>query len=328
MSGAFAQWQPRYAEHRVPTFPVAITPEHKKPMVKHFDRIGVRYSKQLALRFPASGAFAFAAGRRSGLTVIDLDTRDERKVTEALATYGPTPFLVRTPRKGFHLYYRHNGEPRRVRHGDSLDLLGGGMVIAPPSDAPAGGYEIIEGTLADLDRLPVMRFPAKLRSNPAHDIASGRRNDALFRFALEQVRHVDNLDALLDVVRTRNLGCDVPLPDTEVERIVKSSWRYEQEGRNLMGRGAAVVTEHRVIDALAIASDPDAAFLFLILRRHHWGRHFVVANAMADGLRWNRKRFAAARTRLVELGLLREVQPAKRHAPAVYSFRVVDFDHQ
>jgi hypothetical protein len=219
MSGAFAQWQPRYAAHGVATFPVEITPERKRPMVNHFDRIGVRYSGQLALKFPASDSFAFSAGRRNGLTVIDLDTRDERTVADALAEYGPTPFMVRTPRKGFHLYYRHNNEPRRVRHGDCLDMLGGGMVIAPPSTAPAGRYEIIQGGLDDLDRLPVARVDKvesiEARRHTNDRIPHGKRDDTLFRRLLREVRHVDDFDTLLDIARTLNMDCDPPLTDTQ-----------------------------------------------------------------------------------------------------------------
>ena len=44
---------------------------------------------------------------------------------------------------------------------------------------------------------------------PKHDIIpNGRRNDTLFHFALEQAPNVDDLDALLDVVRTRNMDCE------------------------------------------------------------------------------------------------------------------------
>ena len=38
MTGLFAEWQPRYAEHRVATFPV----EGKRPCVRAWDRVGLR----------------------------------------------------------------------------------------------------------------------------------------------------------------------------------------------------------------------------------------------------------------------------------------------
>lgn len=327
MSGTFARWQPRYAEHGVATFPAEILPNRKKPKVSRADRIGLRYSAQLALKFPEADAFAFYAGPRSGITVVDLDTSDESMVGDVFAKYGPTSFVVRTPsRNGFHLYYRHGGEPRRVGHGASLDMLGSGIVIAPPSQAPAGRYQIIGGTLEDLDHLPTLLLqdnkpkpsePARPNMRTVHE---GERNDALFRFALRQVKFVDSFDALVDVVRTRNLELDVPLEDEEVMRVCQKPWQYEQEDRNLLGRGGAIVTEHSVVDQLK--TDPHALALLDILKRHHWGREFVIANSMADSLEWPRRQFKSARSRLIEMGLVEEVRPKGRRTPAAYKLRL------
>jgi hypothetical protein len=93
--------------------------------------------------------------------------------------------------------------------------------------------------------------------------------------------------------------------------------RYEQEGRNLVGRGHSVVTPHAVIDEL-IGESQDAFVLLTLLQRHHWGRSFVLANAMADQLGWSRKRFAATRTLLQGLGFIKLVVPASFRSPAVY----------
>jgi hypothetical protein len=51
---------------------------------------------------------------------------------------------------------------------------------------------------------------------------------------------------------------------------------------------------HRLIDEL-IGESQDAFILHTLLKRHHWGRDFAVANAMADQLGWTRKRFAGRR---------------------------------
>ena len=58
MSGVFAEWQPRYAQHRVATFPV----ENKIPCVRNWKKVGLRASTQLALKFAASDAFGFQCG--------------------------------------------------------------------------------------------------------------------------------------------------------------------------------------------------------------------------------------------------------------------------
>jgi hypothetical protein len=51
---------------------------------------------------------------------------------------------------------------------------------------------------------------------------------------------VDDFESLLDAMRTRNMYCQPPLADDVVVAKAMSAWRYEQEGRNLVGRGRAV----------------------------------------------------------------------------------------
>jgi len=321
MSGTFAQWQPRYAEHHVATFPAEILPERKKPKVSHADRVGLPYSAQLALRFPEADAFAFYAGPRSGITVVDLDTSDESMVADAFAMYGPTPFVVRTPsRKGFHLYYRHSGEPRRVRHGASLDMLGGGIVIAPPSQAPAGRYQIIAGTLEDLDHLPRLRQDNKLDEQTRSTdelIHEGKRHDELKDRLAEEVWHTDDFDSFLDRAMTiGTMHMVPPIGTEEVTDLAKWYWERKAKGQ-LWRRGHRHWTE----DAADLARvDRDAGAVLTVLRVEHPGENhrFVVANAMAKMLRMDRKRFAAKRDKLQAMGLIRLVKPATITEPALY----------
>jgi hypothetical protein len=92
------------------------------------------------------------------------------------------------------------------------------------------------------------------------------------------------------------MDCEPQLTDDVLISTAKSAWRYEREGRNLVGRARSVVTPHSVIDEL-IGEHQDAFVLLTLFQRYHWGRSFVLANAMADQLGWSRKRFAAARRR-------------------------------
>ena len=113
------------------------------------------------------------------------------------------------------------------------------------------------------------------------------------------------------------MDCEPQLGDDVIVSTANSAWRYEQGGRNLVGRGRAVVTPHALIDEL-IGESQDAFILFTLLQRHHWGRSFVLANAMADQLGWTRKRFASARTLLQVLGFIQMVAPASFRSPAIY----------
>jgi Bifunctional DNA primase/polymerase, N-terminal/Primase C terminal 1 (PriCT-1) len=316
--GIFTKWQPHYAERRIATFPVG---NDKKPQIRRWNQLGLTGSAKLAQRFTESNAFGFQPGPRSRVTVLDVDTHDENILSDALSEHGETPFIVRTG-GGYHAYYRHNGERRHIRpfHEKPIDILGGGFIVAPPSIAEKGTYQLIAGTLDDLANLPPIHLVLdKLRAEAR--IYAGTRNDTLFILALEQARYADEFDALLDAMRTRNMDCEPQMPDADVVKVAQSAWRYEQEGRNLIGRGRSLVTTHSLIDEL-IGESQDAFILFTLLRRHHWGRDFVAANAMADQLGWTRKRFAEARGVLVLLGLIEEVIPAGYRTPAVFKFGV------
>ena len=72
MSGVFAEWQPRYAEHGVATFPV----ENKIPRVRSWQKLGLNGSSQLAMKFPDADAFGFQCGARNRITLIDIDSDD------------------------------------------------------------------------------------------------------------------------------------------------------------------------------------------------------------------------------------------------------------
>ena len=74
---------------------------------------------------------------------------------------------------------------------------------------------------------------------------------------------------------------------------------------------------HALIDEL-IGESQDAFVLLTLLQRHHWGRSFVLADAMADQLGWTRKRFAAAGSLLQALGFIQMVTPANFRSPAIY----------
>ena len=153
MTGRFAEWQPRYAERGIATLPVDA--DRKAPTVKRPERFGIPASTQLIRRFPEANALGFITGQRNNISVLDVDSDDERVLTDALSRHGHTPFIVRTASGKFHAYYRHNGERRRIRPfaGLPIDVIGAGLIIAAPSENQRGTYQIIQGKLDDLDHL-------------------------------------------------------------------------------------------------------------------------------------------------------------------------------
>ena len=299
MNGIFSQWQPRYAERHIATFPVG---KDKKPCIRNWNKVGLKGSVSLAEKFPFIDALGFPLGPRSGITVMDVDTKDASLLNDFQSRYGASPFIVETG-GGYHAYYKYGGERRHVRPWGAhipVDILGGGYAVAPPSVAAKGHYKILHGTLEDLERLLPLRVMLDELRKP---IPTGTRNTSIFRTGLEQASHADDYETLLDVMRTRNMDCQTPLPDSEVVNAARSAWKYECEGRNLVGRGRAVVISHSLIDRL-IATNQDAYILLTTLKRHHWGRDFILSKPMAAKVGWTLKRWYSARNVLVRFGII------------------------
>jgi hypothetical protein len=147
--GLFGKYQPLYAEYGIPTFPVG---PDKKPLVSHYQKIGKNYSAQLSERFPHADAFGLVLGQRSGLTIVDVDTKDITILEKAQGRYGESNLIIETG-GGYHAYYRHGGEGRQIRADVLVDILGSGYAVAPPSITAKGQYRIVKGSLDSLHDL-------------------------------------------------------------------------------------------------------------------------------------------------------------------------------
>lgn len=185
--GCFATWQPLYAAVGIPTFPV----DGKKPLVSHYDRFGLGASAEIAKKFPAATAIGFMLGQHSGLTVVDVDSADDRVLADALDRHGRTPILVRSGSGNSQAWYRWNGENRLIRPEPHkpIDILGSGFIVAPPSHGAKSNYRFLEGGLDDLDHLPHLRgLPANANDEAARTapqdierVREGRRNFNLWQ---------------------------------------------------------------------------------------------------------------------------------------------------
>jgi Bifunctional DNA primase/polymerase, N-terminal len=254
---------------------------------------------------------------------VDIDTHSEAVLADAQRLYGPSPIIVQTG-GGYHAWYKHRGERRLIRPDPDkpIDILGGGFVIAPPSQVAKGEYRIIQGTLDDLDRLP-----------PLHCILDGlrwqrmREGDGRYvemrRACQREARYVDSADALLDWALTRNLDFMEPLSDREVMHAVDWVWTVQTEGRNWAGNQQIAIAAPRLRSLLSDGT-PDAIWLFMDLKLHHWGhKKFVLATrAMAARYGWGFRRFWAAREALVRLGLIEMLAESTSTKPALYAWGV------
>jgi hypothetical protein len=257
--------------------------------------------------------------RRNGITVLDVDSTDERILADAVNKHGHTPIVVRTGSGKFHGLYRHNNERRCLRAWDGLpiDLLGAGLAIAPPSVVAKGQYQIIEGHLDDLDHLPIMReledrLYASRASGPRPQKQGVGRNNDLWRPAMREAHHVDDFEQLLDRVETLNQEFIEPMQQAEVNKIATSAWGITERGENRFGRhGVWFPTDEA---AELIESAPDEYLLLSYLRaNNHPDSTFMVANGLADTLGWSRQRLAAARYSLIQRGYIWQLRGSNQY---------------
>jgi Bifunctional DNA primase/polymerase, N-terminal len=324
---SFRDWQHVYADHLIPTFPVQISPAGKKPMVSHYGRFGLRASSEIARKFPDATALGFMAGRRTGLTILDVDTSDERVLADALTRCGPTPVIVRSGSGNYQAWYRYNGEKRLIRpEPDSpIDILGSGFVVAPPSRGTKGEYQFIQGGLDDLDGLPTMRGgieiafpPLSPDLLPTKATAQGNRNNSLWRYCMQSAHFCDDFGSLLDVARTYNEPLLTPLSDDEVVKTAKSAWKKTQSGENWFGSHGARLS---VEDAGRLVGDPYVLALVIWLTAHNRpDAKFWIADGLKDQLDWSLYQLREARRRAVARGEIKRIRSHRLGKPAVYIF--------
>jgi len=333
VAGIFAGAQPKYAALGIATFPFDATEEIKRgPLVSHYHRMGLPASRQMALRFPDAPGLAAMAGVRNKFTIIDIDERGaagERLLADVQRQFGSSKVVVRTGSGGFHCYYLHNGETRKIRPDPRkpIDLIGGGPIVLPPTRGFRGNYEIIHGRVEDLAALEPIRAKSATVADSDIDLRSARnggRDKKFWPHVARQAHLVKSLDELIAVARELNELMAEPWSDTEADsEIVKRCkywWDKTQKGENWFGTGRHVRIDHALVDDLMMR-DPDAFQLLVYLRRHHWGRDFTLANETASQLPlsgskrgqvgWDRERFTNARQRLIGYGHLTLLHPPR-----------------
>jgi hypothetical protein len=319
--GTFGTWQSIYADKGIATFPVSIEGGEKKPAVTGYLDTSLEQSESLAQKHGEKDAFGFALGPKSNITVLDIDAPEENVLISAMDRHGESPIIVRSGSGNHHVWYRHSGEQRQIRpdSGEPIDILGGGYVIAPPSNGNQTHYEFIQGSLDDLDKLPALQRRDDSVVDPSF-VGIGNRNESLWQHCMRQAHHCDDLNALIDVARTFNEGFLSQLDDGEVIKAAKSAWKCTERGENRFGQtGSWSSTEE--VDWL-LPKDPYAYCLLQFLRAHNGpDREFFITNGLAEKLRWTRKRLSAARNNLIGYGYIRQTRAASQNGPALYRWQ-------
>jgi hypothetical protein len=331
-------WQPKYAAAGLWLFPL----HHgsKAPAVKGYLKAGPVASNRYAERFADRELFGFACGRKSGITILDIDTPNVKYLWTALDKHGRTPVVVETASGKYHAWYKWNGEGRHIRPWGHLpiDVLGGGYAVAPPSQMPGslrGRYSFITGGLEEIPNLPILREVddlgaarsiQKINGVPASDLvvagaAKGARSIGALNFALCEAPNCANQDELMDRVRAWGATCEPPLEEHKIMKAVQSAWKYETTGSNWV----AMAHANEIEDMISAGRAQQDAYLLLQWLRVKEGtnrdRPFWIATGLAKIFGWKPTRFRAAR-RLLEKSYIREVHHGNQFTgPSLFAWQ-------
>ena len=197
-------------------------------------------------------------GAKSGLVVLDVDPAHggDDSLIDLESRHGALPDTVeaQTGGGGRHLYFRHPGGvvPNKVGLAPGIDLRGdGGLIVAPPSTHPSGRRYVWEVShhpddvalaampdwLLHLVRGP--RAPAghslhHWRTLVSEGVSEGERNNSLASLVGHLLWHGVDVDVVLELMLCWNRArCRPPLPDAEVDSVVKSIHRLhvQEEAR-------------------------------------------------------------------------------------------------
>ena len=312
--GPFGEYANEFIQHAVPVIPVG-GEDGKIPRVKNYQRMGIKASKQLiaSKRFDDEN-IAFIAGKRSGITVLDIDDPSPKALNTALARFGESPIIVKTGSGKWHAYYRYNGEQRLIRPTENIDILGDGICVAPPSVRPDKNntaYEFVAGDLNDLSDLPFMdNVPddgLKMKPGPESSaIAKGERNSALFQFFLKSFAAGLSAETVYEQgLQFNRTSLEESLRITEVDKTFRSAKSYHIDGRNWCNQEARAIIQ--ACEERVLSSNPYAVHLLIKLRHAHGWRHghqFALANAAAEAWGWSLHKFREARRILEEHGFI------------------------
>jgi len=198
-------------------------------------------------QWPAANIGIATGSRSMGIFVVDQDEKNDQHGIQNFEKWIDDNYLmfsdtwtVRTPSGGKHTYFRSTMPVRgRVGWLPGVDIRGeGGYVVAPPSVSGGGSYEWItspmdiyqpispdedadvETLIQDINAKPSDGVPLTVPET----IIQGGRNDMLYKLACSlQAKGVSDV-AILATIRAENEAkCDPPLPDDEVEKLVKSA---------------------------------------------------------------------------------------------------------
>ncbi|MCK5788723.1 MAG: bifunctional DNA primase/polymerase, partial [Chlamydiia bacterium] len=185
-------------------------------------------------------------GEISDIFVVDIDGKDGQlsflNIIESGKDFLPKTLSARTGGGGFHMFFKYDSRIAKNKVGifPNIDIRSnGGQVVCFPSMHPNGKrYKWItvkNGGAKDPAVAPEWFITALLRGekpeqqtlNITGDIPTGQRNDTLYRCACKFINDGFTPKMLLDTVNAMNTErCEIPLPQSEINGIIKQAQKY------------------------------------------------------------------------------------------------------
>jgi putative DNA primase/helicase len=221
--------------------------------------------------------WAVATGEVSGIVVVDVDPRNggDQSLAAWTEVNGDLPVTLTTLTGGggYHYFFRYprDGGPvtNRPNFLPGVDFKSdGGYVLLPQARHKSGRQYAWRDQRTEVVSLPDTLLhavrnsatePKKIDTSDLTKIASGERNDTLFRLACRLRRQLndDRLAVEASVRAYNTFRCSPPLDEVEISKIIDSAWRQDHTDadiarmlttaagiRNLTDDGNA----HRLVD--------------------------------------------------------------------------------
>jgi len=212
---------------------IPIVKNDKKPLI---DWKQYQYKspslKEYKQWFETNRNVAVITGKASNITIIDIDNEEMLDIIKKfiLSSDFKKIGIVKTPRKGFHLYFSYTSELSTTTNPNlKIDIRNdGGYALLPPSKINDNPYVW-------------QNFPYKLIPIPAEllnylkspqriffteqNLQLGGRDEGLFHLAYYLVKGGMSFDEIFNVLRPYAKICKPPFPDKELKIKIESAFK-------------------------------------------------------------------------------------------------------
>ncbi|MGN7614022.1 bifunctional DNA primase/polymerase [Magnetococcales bacterium HHB-1] len=315
----------------VDSFPIPCGGEDGKIPMVHWKKIKKKLSnntiEEWGKKFPDANIGLITGP--SKLTIIDVDEPDESSLEEAINMFGESPVIARTPKGGFHIFFRSSGEKNHQKiYNKKIDIRGiGGFIVVPPSTRPdVGNYKFIDCGIEDFIYLPTIKEGSIQNHRTSSDdkVKEGMRNKTLFDRLRQEALKIESENDLIEKAREINNDFDPPLPDREAVRTARSVYKLKISGR-LMVKGNRYVPVMTENELEKLMHKPRAGMLYQFLRLNHEGyreEFTIMAKSMAvNSIPWSEKIIRENIKYLIKLGFIVKTHTGKGTGdPSTYKF--------